>query len=170
MYEYSNEASNYGLVTISDGSVSELPDFGTLQKQYSANPNPQGDGGYNSTGGASGCPAYSSPNWLVQDDSLPAIPAGAVKYMSQGAGKGPGLSGAGSQNAGGASTGTASAGSGQPTVTSTPSTSGSGSSSTSSATSSSNAAASLMAREWSFAPWICGAVVAISTLFGAALL
>ncbi|KAK5239595.1 1,3-beta-glucanosyltransferase, partial [Exophiala xenobiotica] len=100
VYEYSQEASNYGLVEISGDSVSELPDFAALQSQFAKTANPTGDGGYNSTGGASGCPTYSSPNWLVKDDSLPAIPAGAKKYMSQGAGTGPGLSGAGSQNAG----------------------------------------------------------------------
>merc|ERR1712072_375485 len=130
VYEYSQESSNYGLVEINGDSVSELADFTALQSQFSKTANPTGDGGYNSTGGASGCPTYSSPNWLVKDDSLPAIPDGAKKYMSQGAGTGPGLSGAGSQNAGGASTGTATAGSGQASQTGS---SGGSSSSTSGA-------------------------------------
>merc|ERR1712230_162208 len=89
VYEYSQEPSNYGLVEINGDSVSELADFTALQSQFSKTANPTGDGGYNSTGGASGCPTYSSPNWLVKDDSLPAIPDGAKKYMSQGAGTGP---------------------------------------------------------------------------------
>lgn len=166
VYEYSQEPSNYGLVEISGNSISELPDFGALQQAYANTPNPSGDGGYNSTGGASGCPAYSSPNWLVQDDSLPAIPDGAVKYMTEGAGTGPGLSGPGSQNAGGASTGTATAGSGQPSVTG----SSGGSSTASGSSSTANAAPSTMVSEWSFAPMICAAVVVMSTFFGATLL
>ncbi|KIX05497.1 1,3-beta-glucanosyltransferase gel1 [Rhinocladiella mackenziei CBS 650.93] len=160
VYEYSQEPSNYGLVEINGDSVTELPDFDALMSQFANTPNPEGDGGYNSTGGASGCPAYSEPNWLVKDDSLPAIPDGAKKYMTDGAGEGPGLSGPGSQNAGGASTGTASAGSGAPSQTG-----GSGSSSSST----SNAAVSTVP-EWSLAPLVCGAVIVMSTFLGAALL
>ena len=161
VYEYSQEASDYGLVEINGDNVTELADFTALESQFSATASPTGDGGYNSTGGASGCPAYSSPNWLVANDSLPAIPDGAVKYMSSGAGTGPGLSGDGSQNAGGASTGTATAGSGSATATA------SGSSSTST---SKNGATAMSAPEWSLAPMICGAVVIMSTFFGATLL
>lgn len=161
VYEYSQEANKYGLVSISGGTVTELSDFSALQAKYSATPNPSGNGGYNTTGGASGCPAYSSPNWLVKSNSLPAIPAGAVKYMSTGAGTGPGLSGSGSQNAGGASTGTASAGSGQATATG---------SSGSSSTSSKSAASGLQIPHMSIAPFVCGAVVVLSSLAGAALL
>jgi len=164
VYEYSQEASDYGLVEINGDTVTELPDFAALQSQFAATANPSGNGGYNSTGGASGCPAYSSPNWLVQNDALPAIPDGAKKYMTQGAGTGPGLTGAGSQNAGGASTGTATAGSGQASQT------GSSSSGSSSSSSTSNAAVSMMAPEWSAAPLVCGAIVIISSIFGAALL
>jgi hypothetical protein len=160
VYEYSQEPSNYGLVEISGSSVSELPDFDALMTQFKQTANPQGDGGYNSTGGASGCPAYSDPNWKVQGDSLPAIPEGAKKYMTEGAGTGPGLTGAGSQNAGGASTGTASSGSGQASST--------GSSGGSSSTS--NAATTLANAEWSLAPLVCGAIVTVCTLFGATLL
>lgn len=165
VYEYSQEASNYGLVEINGDNVTELTDFNTLEQKFKSTDNPSGDGGYNSTGGASGCPAYSSPNWLVQNDTLPAIPDGAKKYMTQGAGTGPGLSGTGSQNAGGASSGTATAGSG--TVTQT----GSSSSSTSTSTSThSSAAGHLAAPEWSLAPMLCAVVIVLSTLLGAALL
>ncbi|EXJ77112.1 1,3-beta-glucanosyltransferase gel1 [Capronia epimyces CBS 606.96] len=163
VYEYSQEASKYGLVEISGDSVTELTDFSVLQSQFAKTSNPTGTGGYNSTGGASGCPAYSSPNWLVKSDALPAIPEGAKKYMTQGAGTGPGLSGAGSQNAGGASSGTATAGSG--TATQTASSSGSSGSSTGT-----NSAVSIKTPEWSVAPLVCGAVVIMSTFFGAALL
>ena len=164
VYEYSQEASNYGLVDLSSGTLSELPDFAALQSQFSQTSNPQGDGGYNSTGGASGCPSFASPNWLVQGNSLPAIPSGAVKYMTAGAGTGPGLTGAGSQNAGGASTGTASAGSGQATVTAT------GTSSTATSTGTKNTAVTMHAPEWSFAPLFCGAAIVLSSFFGATLL
>ncbi|KAG9776010.1 beta-glucanosyltransferase, partial [Aureobasidium melanogenum] len=157
VYEYVEEDSKYGLVEISGDSVTELDDFATLQKMFSKTSNPQGDGGYNATAGSSACPAYSSPNWLVKDDSLPAIPDGAKKYMTQGAGKGAGLDGSGSQNAGGASTGTATAGSGS-------------ASETGKSSSTKNAAVGVQVPEWSFAPLVCGAVVIMSTLFGATLL
>lgn len=161
VYEYSQEASNYGLVEINSGSVSELPDFDALMQAFAATANPQGDGGYNSTGGASGCPVYSPPNWDVKDDALPAIPDGATKFMTEGAGKGVGLGGSGSQNAGGESTGTASAGSGQASVTGSSSSGGS---------QTSNAAGHITPAEFSFGPFVCAGVMMLSTLLGAAML
>ncbi|KAL2074091.1 hypothetical protein VTL71DRAFT_7869 [Oculimacula yallundae] len=110
-YEYSQEEANYGLVKISGGSVSVLPDFTALQTAFKGTANPSGDGGYNATGGASGCPAHSA-NWNVTTNDLPAIPSGAAAMMKSGAGKGVGLTGKGSQNAAGTSTGTATSGSG----------------------------------------------------------
>jgi hypothetical protein len=119
VYEYSEEGSKYGLVTIvSSTSVTELADYTALQTAFKATANPTGDGGYNTTGGASGCPARSA-NWNVTGDSLPAIPSAAAALMKSGAGTGAGLTGAGSQNAGGTSTGTATAGSGSVAATST---------------------------------------------------
>ncbi|KUJ18023.1 uncharacterized protein LY89DRAFT_746086 [Mollisia scopiformis] len=119
VYEYSEEGSNYGLVTISSsGTVTEGADFTSLQTAFKGTANPTGDGGYNSTGGASGCPVQSA-NWNVTSDALPAIPSGAAALMKKGAGVGAGLTGAGSQNAGGTSTGTATAGSGSITATAT---------------------------------------------------
>jgi len=162
VYEYSQEGNNYGLVTISGNSVTTDHDFNTLMAAYQNTSNPTGDGGYNSTGGASGCPAYEAQNWLVMNDSLPAIPAPAQKYFTQGAGTGPGLTGAGSQDAGTQSTGTASAGSGQVTPTSTASGSGS--------TGTSSAAGHLVAPQFSFVPVLCATVVVLSSLFGAVLL
>jgi hypothetical protein len=162
VYEYSQEANDYGLVTISGNSVTELPDFAALQTAYQNTPQPSGDGGYKSTGNPSTCPAQSS-TWLPASDALPAIPAGAVKYLSQGAGPGPGLkgnNGAGSQNAGGASTATATAGSGKVTAT--------GSAASSTATK--GAASSLRASDVTLAPFLCGLVVVLSSMFGAALL
>lgn len=164
VYEYSQEASNYGLVTISGNSVTERPDFTALQTAYAGTSNPTGSGGYNTTGGASGCPAEDAPNWQVSSDALPAIPEPAKKYLTQGAGKGPGLSGPGSQNAGTGSAGTATPGSGAATGTPT------ASSSSTSATSSKGAAANVRAPEYGMAPFVCGLVVIVSTFFGATLL
>ena len=119
VYEYSEEGSKYGLVTIgSDGTITEGADFAALKTALAGTAPPSGTGGYNATGGASGCPAKSA-NWNVSGDSLPAIPSGAAAMMKSGAGTGFGLTGLGSQNAGGASTGTATAGSGAVTATST---------------------------------------------------
>lgn len=152
VYEYSQEASNYGLVEISGSGVSTLPDFDALGQALSNTPSPSGDGGYSAQGGSSQCPSYSSPNWLVKNDDLPTIPDGAKAFMSKGAGTGPGLSGTGSQNAGGASTGTASAGS------------------ASSTSSSKSAAVAVRPSGSSFAPLVCAAAVIVSGLFGASLL
>lgn len=127
VYEYSEEGQGYGLVTITGSSVTEGSGFNYLQTAFSNTINPSGDGGYNSTGGASACPPQS-PTWNVTSNALPAIPAGALAYMTNGAGKGVGLLGPGSQNAGGASTGTAAPGSGSVTASATAATSKSASS------------------------------------------
>lgn len=118
VYEYSESGNKYGIVTIKDNTVNEGPDFLALQAAFKDTVPPTGDGGYNSTGGASGCPVRSK-TWNVTGDALPAIPSGAAKMMKEGAGKGPGLGGDGSQNAAGVSTGTATPGSGSVTAVST---------------------------------------------------
>jgi hypothetical protein len=154
VYEYSEEPSNYGLVTInSDGSVSELADFTALVNAFAGTPNPTGDGGYNANGGSSTCPPQSS-TWNVTNDDLPAIPSAAAALMKTGAGTGAGLTGAGSQNAGGTSTGTATPGSGSVTATST----------------SHKSSASSLQGPIDKAPIFVGAVVIAFTLLGAALL
>jgi len=156
VYEYSEEGSKYGLVTInSDGTITEGPDYTALQSALSGTSDPSGDGGYNSTGGASGCPAQSA-NWNVTNDALPAIPSAAAAMMKSGAGKGFGLTGAGSQNAGGTSTGTATPGSGSVTATATGS--------------SKKSSASALQSPFDKTPiFVAGIVVAFS-LLGAALL
>lgn len=169
VYEYSEEGSGYGLVTISGNTVTEKSDFTALMNQLKANPAPSGDGGYKSNGSPSTCPATSS-TWEVTEftgDELPAIPSGAVQYMSKGAGKGPGLSGSGSQNAGGASSGTATPGSGSATATAS---GASNTASGSSTSTSSGAASSLSIPALGMAPFAMTAIVLVSTLLGAALL
>ncbi|KAH7395957.1 glycoside hydrolase family 72 protein [Cadophora sp. MPI-SDFR-AT-0126] len=157
VYEYSQEESKYGLVTLSGNTVTPLADFTALQTAFKGTANPSGDGGYNSTGGASGCPAKSA-NWDVDSDALPAIPSAAAAMMKTGAGKGAGLEGKGSQNAGGTSSGTATQGSGSVTAT------GSASSSTSS-----GAAVSIRA-PFDAKPLFVSAVALGFTFLGAVLL
>jgi hypothetical protein len=158
VYEYSEEGSKYGLVQITGGDAKPLADFTALQSAFSKTANPTGDGGYNSTGGASGCPKKSA-NWDVADDSLPAIPSAAAAYMKSGAGTGPGLQGKGSQNAGGTSTGTATPGSGSVTAVSS-----------GSATATKKSSASSLQGSMNFQPLIVSGVVIAFTFVGAALL
>jgi hypothetical protein len=120
VYEYSNEGNGYGLVDITDGVVTTTDQYDYLLAAYKNTTNPTGDGGATTTtGSASTCPTKSS-DWDVSGDALPAIPTPAEKYMTEGAGTGPGLDGAGSQEAGDSeneSQGTATAGSGEVTYT-----------------------------------------------------
>lgn len=162
VYEYSEEASNYGLVKISGDSVTELPDYDALKTAFQGTQNPSGNGDYNSTGGASGCPVKSAPNWDVDGDTLPSIPTPAKKYLTSGAGKGLGFSGKGSQTSGTQSTSTVAAGSGSGSSTS--------SSSSGTSTSTKNASAGLKPTAMSFAPVAVGLVTALSSVFGASLL
>lgn len=171
VYEYSQEDSKYGLGSIEGSTYTENDDFQALMEQFKNNPAPEGDGGYKSDGEASTCPS-TSDTWNVKDfdgADLPAIPDGADDYMKNGAGKAPGLSGPGSQNAGGESTSTAQPGSGSVTAVAS-NASGQASSTGSSSASPSSAAGALQVPGSGKAPLICGAVVFISTLFGAALL
>lgn len=160
VYEYSEEGNGYGLVQISGNQIDEKSDFTALMQAYK-NTNPQGDGGYKSSGKPSQCPAQSS-TWEVKEFSgqeLPAIPEAAQKYMKNGAGKGPGLQGKGSQSGssddGGQSTSTASAGSGSTTAQA------SGAASTSS-----GAASPLLLGEVGYTPFICSGFVMLFTMFG----
>ena len=123
VYEYSQEGNGYGLVTISGDTVTPNSDFTYLQSAYANQANPTGNGGAMTTSAVSTCPTESA-DWEVANDDLPAIPAAAEKFMTDGAGTGPGLNGTGSQDAGTSeneSTGTASAGSGTVTETASPS-------------------------------------------------
>jgi hypothetical protein len=154
VYEYSQEEANYGLVDISGNSVTERPDFAALQSAYKSTAAPTGDGGYKATGSASNCPP-AADNWAVSSSLLPIMPAGAQKYMTSGAGAGPGNQGTtGSQNAGTASTGLSG--------------SGTSSGSSSATTSSKAAAANVRVPEFVIAPFVCAAVVLVSSIVGGA--
>jgi hypothetical protein len=96
IYEYSWEGviksdshAGYGIVDISGSSIKERPDFTALQSAFKKTPIPSDDGGYRAENKASICPKMG-PHWKA-NNSLPAIPQGAVKFMSQGAGPGPGF-------------------------------------------------------------------------------
>ena len=158
VYEYSKEdGRNYGLVEIKGDSVSDLPDFKSLKSALEKTPMPSGDGGYNSTGGASGCPAKEGSDWNVESNSLPTLPEKAKDFFKDGPGPGVGFSGDGSQTAGTPSTTTVEPGS---------STEDGDSSSTST-----GAAASLRVPE-GFAPLSLslGLFLVIPAVFGASLL
>ncbi|ESZ96854.1 1,3-beta-glucanosyltransferase gel1 [Sclerotinia borealis F-4128] len=160
VYEYSEEGSKYGLVTIKGDSVTEKDDFSALKSAFAGTANPSGDGGYSSTNKASDCPSQST-TWNVTSDDLPAIPSGAAALMKSGAGAGVGLTGAGSQNSGGTSTGTATAGSGSVTAVATGSGTGTG-------TSKPSAGNALAPMEKS--SMVIGVLLASLTFVGAALL
>jgi hypothetical protein len=162
VYEYSEEGTKYGLVTISsDGkTVDEGSDFAALKSALAGTAAPTGDGGYKSTGSASECPSESSTwNVTISSDQLPKFPSDASDYLKNGAGSGVGLTGAGSQSSGSKSTDLASAASGAVT-----------SGAVAAAASSTGAASTIRPGEFSFAPLVCGMVVLVSSLFGGALL
>ncbi|BCR87494.1 1,3-beta-glucanosyltransferase gel1 [Aspergillus chevalieri] len=169
VYEYSQEPSNYGLVKVDGDSVNELKDFDALKTAFEKTSNPEGDGGFNKTGGSNGCPKQQKPAWDVDNDDLPAIPEPAKKYFKDGAGKGDGFSGSGSQSKGTSSTGTAEPGSASVSG-SDYSSSGSGGSSSSSPSGSAGAAAGLKVPSLTMAPVVVGMVTIMSTLFGASLI
>ncbi|KAK8048734.1 glycolipid-anchored surface protein 5 [Apiospora phragmitis] len=116
LYEYTKEGNGYGIVDPTSKDV-DGPDFKSFKDALKKYPTPTGDGGAASTTHSVKCPPKDD-DWLVEDDSLPAIPDDAKKYMKDGAGTGPGLKGDGSQNAGSTSTGTAAPGSGSVEATS----------------------------------------------------
>ncbi|KAJ5336422.1 hypothetical protein MYU51_012161 [Penicillium brevicompactum] len=161
-YEYSEGGNKYGLVKIDGDDVTTNKDYDALKAAFKKTDNPSGNGKYNSTGGASGCPVQSKPNWDVSTDSLPAIPVPAKKYLTNGAGKGEGFSGKGSQNSGTKSTSTATQGSGDVAAAT-----GTSSGSAASGTSSEGAAAGLKPMQFSFAPVTVGLVSIMSAVFGA---
>ncbi len=111
VYEYTSEGTGYGIVELKNGEAEELEDYAPLKAAFAKQKDPSGDGGYKKSGSPSKCPP-SSPQWEVTSNNLPALPAPAKAFMSNGAGKGVGLDGTGSQNAGTPSETTATPGSG----------------------------------------------------------
>lgn len=88
VYEYSQEANNYGVVEIKDGKVSKLPDFDNLKKAFKSVENFSGDGGYKTASGPAACPTYESGVWEVDpDETLPPMPQRASSMLKEGAGE-----------------------------------------------------------------------------------
>ncbi|KAK6462039.1 glycolipid-anchored surface protein 5 precursor [Scheffersomyces coipomensis] len=80
VYEYSQEVSNYGLVTInSDTSVTPNQDFTNLKNQFGNVTDPSGDGGYKSNLTYASCPGSSSI-WNATTN-IPDTPKGALIYI-----------------------------------------------------------------------------------------
>lgn len=80
LYEYSLEASGYGIVNITNGNAVELAEFdkfGAALKQF---PAPTGNGGFVSTTTSQPCPTKDA-DWLIDSTLLPALPA-AAKIVS----------------------------------------------------------------------------------------
>jgi 1,3-beta-glucanosyltransferase GAS5 len=98
VYEWSQETSDYGLVDLSSGNITILPDYNNLKAEFQATAMPSGDGGYNANGVASTCPSNSTDftSWAV----LPAMPAAAQVYINNGAGQALGYKGPTNQDAG----------------------------------------------------------------------
>ncbi|KAF9882002.1 beta-glucanosyltransferase GDM1 [Colletotrichum karsti] len=160
MYEYSLEENDYGIVTINGDKVTEEKEFASLSNAMSKYPAPTGNGGAASTTHAVSCPTSDSV-WMVDPTKIPTIPEKAEKYMTDGAGDGPGLSGSGSQQAGdSASEGETTGGSASPTA-----------SGGASATGSQNAAPGLtFGGSVEKAPLIVSGLTVMFTLFGAVML
>ncbi|GKT45132.1 1,3-beta-glucanosyltransferase gel1 [Colletotrichum spaethianum] len=160
MYEYSMEANNYGIVNISGSTVTELTEYANFKSALSKYPTPTGDGGAAKTSHAADCPT-SDAAWQVDPSEIPTIPKDAEKYMTAGAGDGPGLNGSGSQTAGdSASDGETTGGTASPTATGGSSASGS-----------SNAAAGMtFGGPIEKAPLVVAGLTAMFTMFGAFLL
>lgn len=82
VYEYTEEANNYGLVEISsdNSTVTPTDDFDNLKSQLSSVSDPTGDGGYHSDLPHANCPPRSS-NWEASN-TIPDTPKGALKYIN----------------------------------------------------------------------------------------
>jgi hypothetical protein len=125
MYEYSMEENNYGVVELNGNNVERLDEFDAMVEAFRQYPAPtNGNGGASATNTASECPPVDDDLWDLGSwgaSALPAMPSGAERYMTEGAGDGPGLDGPGSQNSGDGEHETAGPAAGSPTATANPS-------------------------------------------------
>jgi hypothetical protein len=134
VYEYSQEANNYGLVQINGNSVSELPDYTNFKSALAAAPDPTGSAGATTTRVPATCPGYVKGEWDISNDDLPATPSQAVEYIQNGAGTPLGFNGPDTQWLGNSSpSGSSAAGSGSSATTSSSSSAASSSHSKSAA-------------------------------------
>lgn len=83
LYEYSVEGNSFGIVDIVGGQAEDTPDFQGFKGALAKYPTPTGDGGFVKTANSVPCPPEDE-SWLVDNDSLPAIPDEAKKvYFPQ---------------------------------------------------------------------------------------
>lgn len=99
LYEYTYEENHYGIVDVDGNDVKPRPEYKVFKAALAKYPAPSGDAGASSKGHSSTCPAQS-PGWEVDPKVLPNIPSQAAKFITSGAGKGPGLDGPGSMDGG----------------------------------------------------------------------
>lgn len=98
VYEYSQEANNYGLVDINGDEVTKRDDFNNLKEQYNSTSNPEGNGGFNSkSSNYSECPSFETDIWEA-NDTLPDMPSAASVFFSSGAGAPLGTDAGNTQN------------------------------------------------------------------------
>ncbi|GAO13549.1 uncharacterized protein UV8b_05823 [Ustilaginoidea virens] len=85
VYEYFEEANDYGLVKVSDGSATKLKDFAALQKQISA-VSPEGVqmSDYSPSNKAADCPAVNA-KWQASPQLPPTPNADACSCMAKAA-------------------------------------------------------------------------------------
>ncbi|ODV63747.1 glycoside hydrolase family 72 protein, partial [Ascoidea rubescens DSM 1968] len=84
-YEYSQEDNNYGLVKITDGKVSTLPDYDYLKSEFESINLPSGDGDYSNSKSSISCPTVQAGIW-DSDNDLPTLDDIDI-FFSNGAGK-----------------------------------------------------------------------------------
>ncbi|KAK9453277.1 Glucanosyltransferase-domain-containing protein [Dipodascopsis uninucleata] len=98
VYEYVQEANNYGLVKISDDLTEVIPleDYYTLQNELSKSVPPRGDGGYHANNAISECPDEVEGTWEASN-TLPELPQKAVAYLKSGPGAPLGTNGPSNQ-------------------------------------------------------------------------
>lgn len=80
VYEYSQEANNYGLVKLNGDSVTKLDDFDNLKSEFEKTKNPEGDGGYHPDLPPANCPPVNN-HWNATND-IPDTPKGALKWIN----------------------------------------------------------------------------------------
>ncbi|PFH60132.1 hypothetical protein XA68_11405 [Ophiocordyceps unilateralis] len=125
LYEYSEEANEYGIVKIKGNTVETTGEFDGYRAALQRSPPPRGDGGAAQDTHAKVCPTQDE-TWNVNPSLVPEMPSQAQKWMKAGITQGPGLKGFGSQEAADSGTATRSVTSGVPSPIGTASTAGSG--------------------------------------------